>query len=103
MHRHHLRYKSPQIIVMIPGWYHWLIHCPAALIFWPVTQHEWNKPRGKGHAIRAQNKAARAMGVRPILGYPNPFQFILKVIAWIIWGGGWIVGVGVAMALLIVL
>ena len=105
MHRHHLRYKNPEIIIRIPGWYHWLIHCPAALIFWPQTQHKWSHPSRNPFdgAIAAQNKAAKSLGVKWLLGYPNLLQILLNTIGWVVWGGGYLFVLGIAIALFILL
>ncbi|MEM9450314.1 MAG: hypothetical protein AAGA75_17505 [Cyanobacteria bacterium P01_E01_bin.6] len=95
MHRHHISYRL-NIVVAVPGWYHWLIHVPASLGLSGTAW--WTGTTGWG-CVRYQNKRAKSIGLRWLLGYPNPIQMAMNLFAWLLWGHGWALCAGVAIAL----
>jgi len=98
MHPHHISYKLG-LVVRIPDWYHFIIHIPGSLFLSGTTW--WTGKPGKA-AVYYQNKRAKAMQMKWLLGYPNLIQIVLNFIAWVTWGYGWAFCIGLAIAFLII-
>ena len=82
MHRHHISYKSPQVIIKVPAWYHWCIHVPGSLL---LSGTSWWTGKPSQGAVYWQNRRAKGLGLKWLLGYPNPIQVLMHVIGWIAW------------------
>ena len=96
MHRHHISYKL-NWVVPVPHGLHFFIHVPCSLF---MSGTAWWTGKNFRGCVYYQNRRAKALGLRWLLGYPNPIQALINLFAWCYWGNGlwWLLGIGGAIA-----